>query len=161
MKNRKSQGFTMIEVLITVVITAIGLLGLGAMQLVSMKNINNTQYRSLATIYAYDMAERMRSNQAGVLSGAYNNVTGNETAISCTAFCSGSEVAQRDAFEWNQFIKNGANGDLSQGALPNARGEVGSLGNRVFEITVTWDEQDRDNTGGVITTESFVLRVRI
>jgi len=151
----------MIEVLITVVITSIGLLGLGAMQLVSMKNINNTQFRSLATMYAYDMAERMRSNQAGVIAGNYNSVTGSESAASCAVTCAPAVVAQKDAYEWNQFIKNGVNGNASQGALPNANGAVSGLGNRMFDITITWDEQDRDNTGGTVTTQSFVLRARI
>jgi len=131
------------------------------MQLVSMKNINNTQYRSLATMYAYDMAERMRSNQAGTLQGSYGNITGNELLANCSSNCSPGAVAQKDAYEWNQFIKNGVNGNASQGALPNGSGAVSSLGNRMYDITITWDEQDRDNTGGTITTQSFVLRVRI
>ncbi len=160
MRNKQSQGFSMIEVLITVVITSIGLLGLGALQLNSMKNINNTQFRSLATLYAYDMAERMRSNQAGVQAGDYDSITGNETVVSCTAACVPSAVAQKDAYEWNQFIKNGVNGNPDQGALPNGNGAVSNNGG-VFTITITWDEQDQNAAVAGISNESFVLTVEI
>lgn len=162
MKMKRTQGFTMIEVLITVVITAVGLLGLGALQLVSMKNINNTQYRTLATMYAYDMAERMRSNHQGVLSGAYNNITGAGSAMSCTAVCSPSDMALADAYEWNQFISGGVNGDVSQGALPGGVGTVVSQGTgSAFLITIAWTEQDRDATSGVVSNQSFALRVEL
>ncbi|GAB1264615.1 type IV pilus modification protein PilV [Aurantivibrio infirmus] len=160
MKNRGSQGFSMVEVLITIVITSIGLLGLGALQLTSMKNINNTQFRSLATLYAYDMAERMRSNQAGVQSGAYDNITGTETAVSCVSVCIPSVVAQKDAYEWNQLIKTGVNGSVDQGSLPSGNGTVSNNGG-VFTITITWDEQDQNAAVAGISNESFALTVEI
>ena len=57
-----SRGFTMIEVLIAMVILAIGLLGLAALQAVGMRNNHSALSRFQATLSAYDMADRMRSN---------------------------------------------------------------------------------------------------
>lgn len=52
----------MIEVLIAVLILAIGLLGVAGVQVVSMQNTSNANLRTQATIYAQDMAERIRAN---------------------------------------------------------------------------------------------------
>ena len=61
--NRKVQrGFTMIEVLIAVLILAIGLLGVAGVQLVSMQQTANSTLRSEATMYAQSLADRVRSN---------------------------------------------------------------------------------------------------
>ena len=61
--NRKVQrGFTMIEVLIAVLILAIGLLGVAGVELVSMQQTANSTLRSEATMYAQSLADRVRSN---------------------------------------------------------------------------------------------------
>jgi len=63
MSNLKTQrGFTMIEILIAVLILAIGLLGVAGVQLVSMQQTANSTLRSEATMYAQSLAERVRSN---------------------------------------------------------------------------------------------------
>lgn len=63
MSNLKTQrGFTMIEILIAVLILAIGLLGVAGVQLVSMQQTANSTLRSEATMYAQSLVERVRSN---------------------------------------------------------------------------------------------------
>lgn len=151
----RQRGATMIEILVTVLILAVGLLGLAAMQVVSLKNVNNTQFRTLATMYAYDMSERMRSNQAGVEGGGYDDITGIEANPGCSS-CNASQVAQLDAFEWNQLIKQDAN----SGGLPEGVGTVTADGN-LFDITVSWKEQSRDTGEGAVTDESFTLTVQM
>jgi len=59
-------GLTMIELLITLVILSIGLLGMAAMQLTGMRSTNSATYRTQATIFANDIAERMRANISAV-----------------------------------------------------------------------------------------------
>lgn len=59
---RRQRGFTMIEVLVAVLILAIGLLGVAGVQLLSMQQTSNANKRSVATLYAQDLAERMRAN---------------------------------------------------------------------------------------------------
>ena len=151
---QKIRGFSMIEILITFVIMAVGLLGLAGMQNVNLKNVNNTQYRTLATIFAYDMAERMRSNRDGL--GAYNGIDGSETDPNCTT-CNATEMAQLDAFQWNQAIgASVVDGGMSEGAV----GTVSSNGN-LWDIKVSWPEQTRDQSGGKIETKEFTLSIRI
>lgn len=63
-------GFTMIEILVAVLVLAIGLLGVAGVQLVSMQQTTNSALRSEATMYAQTVAERLRSNGGDDLSAA-------------------------------------------------------------------------------------------
>lgn len=64
--SRRSKGFTLIEVLIALLILAIGLLGVAGVQVLSMQNTSNANLRTLATIHAHDMAEQIRSNRGEI-----------------------------------------------------------------------------------------------
>ena len=154
-KQSNQKGFSLIEILVTMIILAVGLLGLASLQAMSLKNVNNTQFRTLATIYAYDMAERMRSNKQGVTGGNYDSVDGDESDPSCTG-CSVSAMAQLDAFEWNTMIKQNANA----GGLPSGVGTVTKNGS-LYDIKVTWTEQGRDSSGGTVSSNDFILSIRI
>lgn len=58
---QKQTGFTLIEILVTVIVLSIGLLGLAGLQATSFK-FNSTAYqRSQATSLAYDIADRIRA----------------------------------------------------------------------------------------------------
>ena len=64
--KKKHAGFTMIEILITVLVLSIGLLGLAGMQIGGLRANMSSEARSKATLLASDIAERMRNNQLGV-----------------------------------------------------------------------------------------------
>src|SRR3569832_663794 len=70
----RQRGFTKLEVLISVVELSIGLLGIAGLQATGQRNNHSAYQRSQATALAYDMIDRMRANQAGVTSGAYNAI---------------------------------------------------------------------------------------
>lgn len=61
-----SAGFTLIEVLVTVVVLSIGLLGLAGLQISGLRANMGSEARSKATFLANDIAERMRANTLGV-----------------------------------------------------------------------------------------------
>jgi len=61
---KKHKGFTLIEVLVSMIVLAIGLLGLAGLQMSSLRNNLSAYHRSQATQLAYDMADRMRTNIA-------------------------------------------------------------------------------------------------
>lgn len=157
----QQRGITMVEILVALIVLAIGFLGMASIQLLGAKNIAGSSYRTLATIYAYDMAERMRSNIEGVEGGFYNKLDGNNkmTNPKCVANCSPKQIAQRDGFDWNQLIQN----SVSAGGLPDGVGSV-SFKNDQHEIRVAWREYIRvsDNYGnGTGTPQEFVLQVKL
>ncbi len=72
LNGRANGGFTLLEVLITMVIFAIGMLGIAGMQMAGMRHTHNSNMRSAAILQAEDLVERMRANQTGVNNGNYN-----------------------------------------------------------------------------------------
>ncbi len=135
-------GFTMLEVLITMVILSIGLLGLAGMQANGLKSNHLAYVRSQATLLAYDMSDRMRSNMAGVEAGSYNDLsgdpaTGGATSPDCeTSVCSPATMASYDYFKWSESMANN---------LPKGEGAVSAAAG-IFTITVMWDD-DKKGTG--------------
>jgi len=154
----KQSGTSLIEVLVTLFVMAVGLLGLASMQMISTKNINNSQFRSLATDYAYDMAERMRANRAGVEAGNYTNLsTSGATATTCNS-CTISQIALLDQYEWSQAITQG----VISGGLPSGSGAVsGSVATGRYDISLQWNEQGRDDSGGTLDNTTFTLSIQL
>ncbi len=135
--SRGQRGVTLIEVLVTMVVIALGLLGFAGLQTVTMKSNRAALYHSYATMYAYDIIDCMRANRAAALKGNYN------IAISASAPSSPSTVAQRDIHDWLTTL--GAN-------LPSGDGAVTvSSANGAVTIDVQWDE-------GAATVSTFSTR---
>ncbi len=103
----RAAGFTLVEVLITIVVSAVGLLTVAGLQAASKKLSYETAQRTLATALAQDMVERIRAN-AGVKA---SYVTGDATAVSQPASCSGASatctptaLAADDVWQWGQKL---------------------------------------------------------
>lgn len=130
MKKRHAYqyGFGLIEVLISVVVLAVGLLGIAGLQLTMIRDNHAAYMRSIAIAQTSNMIDRMRANYEGVKAGHYNNISGIPANPNCSP-CSGSQLAQLDAYQWN--TKNAQ-------LLPSGQGSVVSGGNR-FTISVCWD----------------------
>lgn len=65
----KCRGVSLIEVLVTVVILSVGLLGVAAMQASSLQSGQAAYQRSQANTIAAELADQLRSNRSTVLSG--------------------------------------------------------------------------------------------
>lgn len=121
-------GFSLLEILISVVVLSIGLLGIAALQTRSVNYVHSGELRSIASYQAYNMLDRMRANKAGRDAGNYASVSGAGTDPGCST-CTPAQIAQKDQFEWNS-----SNGNL----LPQGQGTV-SQNAGVYTITVYWD----------------------
>jgi len=139
---RKYRGDTMIEVLVTVLILAVGVLGVAAMQVTTYQNLSNSHSASIAAMIAEDFAERMRANGTGVLAGSYydHNADPGEAFTNCAnEACSTGELADYDIGSW--WLELGAN-------LPLGRGQLARIGtSNTFALTVRWDEDRSGSTG--------------
>lgn len=157
----KNAGFTLIEVLIAMLVLAVGLLGLAGLQATSLKNNQSSYNRSQATQLAYDLADKMRANVPGV--GTYTSGTATATANCLTTTgCSPANMAANDLSEWNSAVS---------GALPSGTGKVcldstpndgvpatpacDGIGT-TYAIKVWWDD-DRSGTASLRFITNFHL----
>lgn len=151
---RSARGFTLVEALVSLLVLSIGLLGVAALQLSSLRANNSASYRSQATFLAYDIADRMRANRAAALANAYNIGFGEATASSPAT------VAERDLKDWL---------DRVSASLPGSpTAQVQSLGNAMFAIRIRWNDTHGDslNTSSgamsaVTGDVTFEMRTRI
>lgn len=147
---KSNTGFTLIEVLISMIILAIGLLGLAALQTTGLRNNLSAYNRSQATQLAYDIADRMRANIADaelLVNSTYIYTTANPvTAVAVQAdcmqvanTCTTAQMAQNDLFEWNTNVNT---------ILPLGDGDIAVAGS-IFTITINWD----DNRDGYVNND--------
>lgn len=112
---RQQSGMTLIEVMISVLILVIGMLGLAAMQLQSVKFNESAKWRSQATFLAYDIVERIRANKDEV--SQYAIVAG-ATAPG------GTDVLSVDKREWLDQLAQINGEKLSTVTLTNSNKTV-------------------------------------
>ena len=117
MSNRimKQSGFTLLEVLVAMLVMAIGLLGLAGLMASSMRNNLSASHRTQATWMAYDIVDRMRASRASAVAGNYTTALG--AAATCVAAPSTSgSVPVQDIAAWkNQLacVLPAGNGSIS------------------------------------------------
>ena len=68
----RTDGFSLLESLIALVVFSIGFLALTLLMHTSLQNTNSAFYRSVATEQAYDMADRIRANRGAAGANVVN-----------------------------------------------------------------------------------------
>ena len=93
----KTRGFTLIEVLISMVILEIGLLGLATLQGISLRDNQDAYYYQQASLLAYEMQDRIRGNYEGWTSIP---TASTESTCSSSPGCSATQMAATDYQHW-------------------------------------------------------------
>lgn len=77
-KLKQQRGVSLLEVLISVLVLSIGLLGVAALQTSSMRNTNSALEKSMAVILTDTLSELLRANPEAARLGnyAFSNCTG-------------------------------------------------------------------------------------
>lgn len=122
-------GMTLIEVLISLLVMSVGILGLATLQAASINYNAAANQRSHATVLAYDMADRMRANRQAALGGAYD-IAFQSPAPACAAPSLAGNVATQDISTWRSAIAC---------RLPSSTGSIARNGIEVT-LTVLWDD---------------------
>ena len=147
-RMRASLGFAMLEVLVTLVIILLGLLGTVGLMIRANTAEMESYQRVQAIILLQDMRNRIEANRA-VASCYANGPTGMQlgTGYAGTPSCLAGTPAQNaqavaDMAEWNELLLGSAESNAGSkiGAMLGARGCVFEIdaANRVYLITVAW-----------------------
>ncbi len=168
--SRPQRGFSLVEVLIAVLVIAIGLLGMAGMQSIGVNSNHISHLRSIASVHSENIAEMMRTNIAGVEANDYAQnaapATVNYSSIAATALgfdcrtapCTPAQQARADAFNWLTSIARdlpAASGTVmcNDSNPPGGDADPCSPGS-AFTITVSWQEKDLE-TANQFVTQSF------
>lgn len=149
-KPRATQlGVGMVEVLVSLLVLAIGLLGIAAMQATALRNGQSALERSEAVIQTYSILDAMRANRAQALAGSYDF----NLASPCNP-PTVTDLGDRDVVAWLASLK-AALGTSACGAILRE-------GANNVKITVQWD----DSTGGTqgaagSSTQQLVTRTQL
>ena len=93
----RERGMTLIEALVALLVLSIGLLGVAALQMSSLRNTHAAHMRSQATALASDITDRMRANRTVALTGAYNIAIGATLTAPAT-------LAELDLTAWKNAL---------------------------------------------------------
>lgn len=154
---KKQAGISLIEVLVSMLIVAFGVLGLAALQARSMNSEFESYQRSQAIILASDMVERIRMNRSAM--GQFKNISnatdgsgylGTSTGGGAyTPDCTSTQ-AGKDLCAWSLLLEGSAQKNSSGtkiGAMMGARGCIfydsttevaGVPDSGLFTVTVVW-----------------------
>jgi type IV pilus assembly protein PilV len=133
-------GFSLIEVLVALVITALGLLGLAALQSKLQVSGIESYQRAQALLLVQDMGDRIATNRkhaADYMTNSGTLGTGDTTAADCSTL---STIALQDRCEWSKTLQGEAekSGTAQRGAMTGARGCIQDLGNASYLVSVVW-----------------------
>lgn len=140
----RDRGFSLVEVLVTIVILAIGLLGLAGLQVRAVTAQMESYQRSQALVLVKDMADRIETNRKNA--AAYITATPRGTGFNSSDVltCSGLAGSNLDLCEWHNSLLGAAEtqGANKVGAMIGARGCI-------YQTTLP--------ASGVATTYSIVV----
>jgi type IV pilus assembly protein PilV len=113
------RGVSLLEVLISILLSAIGLLALAGGNVASIRYSKMSQYRGTSTMLANDLAERIRANKAGLASYDYTasdfagqsgaiaqDVTCETYAANAGAGCGAVALATYDLNTWRRIVRS-------------------------------------------------------
>jgi len=151
-------GFSLIELLVAVLVMGIGVLGVTALQMVSLQNNRDALERAEAVQLAYDMMDRVRANPGAAAGVAYAGVDigdGPPGANDCVANnCSEAQMVDFDVASWKCTLGSFHDDGVCQGlraggvlppeaqqpGLPQGDGSIAIDGAGTVTVTVQWTE---------------------
>ncbi|WP_304641603.1 type IV pilus modification PilV family protein [Pseudomonas sp.] len=137
MASRKYQrGLTLIELMVTVVILLVGLLGLAGMQSRLQQSEVESYQRAQALLLLNDMSNRIMANRAN----AVDYVTTSATGAGNTCPAAGNTRRSQDMAEWCAALQGAAEviDGNRVGALIGGRGCIEQLQGDTYMVTVAW-----------------------
>lgn len=136
-------GFTLFEVLVTLIVLAIGLLGLASLQAYSLRNNHSSYFRSQANTMAYEIIDLLRANRQNALQENYNIALNDEIPT-------GSSIMDIDRKAWLEKIAV---------TLPLGKGAIScSKNTSICVVTIQWDDS-RGTKGSSVQTFTMTTQL--
>lgn len=139
-KTASTKGFTLLEIMVAMVIFAVGMLGLAGIQALSLENSHSSYSRSQAILLAYDMVDRMKANSTAANYAIAVGTAATAITNPCDSglVCNASEMAIFDKSQWKTALPV---------LLISGEGQIVNTAGTSYTITVHWDEDRSGATG--------------
>lgn len=131
--KKSQQGFSMVEVLISILVMSFGLLGIGGLMMSGVNNSTGSDLASRATQSANEMMDAMRANSAANTPASSTYLWPNWGA-STTTLIGGTTTADTDRLQWLNTLRT---------SLPGGDGIIQreqplDTGNNRYQISVSY-----------------------
>jgi type IV pilus assembly protein PilV len=145
-------GFTLVEAMVSLVVLAVGMLGIAGLYMESLRSGHMAVSYTNAVTLAADMADRIRANPSAVNNyiGAGNGngtAGGNNNCVNGIADCTSAQMALDDLFWWYEDVKT---------LMPVGRtAEVAVVNNPPvdqYTVTLSWPERGHDQPISYVLT---------
>lgn len=158
---RHQAGSTLIEILVTVLILAFGLLGIAAFQAKAQVGSMEAYQRAQAVVLMEDMQARMNATPQLAADYVTAGVGTGDLPANCTAL---TARPARDLCEWSQALRGTAEvkGTANVGAMTGARGCIteiiarndtnGACQQGVYRVSVAWQGMHKTKAPGAALT---------
>ncbi|MCE3602266.1 type IV pilus modification protein PilV [Massilia sp. P8910] len=143
---RRQQGFSMLEVLITMIVISVGLLGIAGLIMTNLKTNHSAYGRGQATILANDIIDRMRANRAVA------QTTTNYVVKFTDVPAEGTTVAEGDVFAWRTALAN---------TLKDGKGSIDFTAAGNVVVTIQWDDARANGVALGTANQKFVQETRL
>ena len=161
--TRQQSGVTLIEAVITILIVAIGMLGMAALQSASLRLAYNSYERTQANFLVSDLIDRIKMNPENFV-----ELPAAVTVSQGSPDCLGGDACtpqQLVTFEQASWLNS------AQGLLPNVTATLNEDGSMrgTFDLTVSWqratpapdpDDPDPDGDNNQASENTFTYRFR-
>ncbi len=142
--NTGQRGVSLLEVMIAVLVLAVGILGAASLQLNAIRYSASAGYSTQAALTAGDMLERMRANPSALPHYAAASVTG-----VCAANAGGASITAQDMADFARSVTC---------ELPAAAASIAVAGGRAT-VSISWSEaRTVANEGNTVFVVSSVVR---
>lgn len=141
---RHADGFTLIEVLVAILVLAVGLLGFALLQTLSVRMSQSSNYRTQATNLATELLDQMRSNRLSAANypGQASFASNSMTSAACEPETGTQDVAAMAALWKCQVVRA-----LGEGASATV-----SYNGGVATVTLRWPERTGADTAFSVST---------
>ena len=133
----RQRGVSLVESMIALLVISIGLLGIAALQITSMKQNNSALHHSQAVWIGYSVADRIRANFNQFNSYAGINTSGTYSQDCVGGACSAAQLVVADAADWATAMQT----------LPGGLGIISSPSANELLISIMWDDEGTGATG--------------